>query len=172
MYKKILGIGLSAVVLLNIAACDKEEKYEATVATAVATTEKNTVEETETIPAIDRIDAPRESEPATNKATVIDGDNQSAKVDESVENTSESTTPTEAPKNSDKTSGTERVVTEYEWFMALSGDEQKEYMYSFPTIDDFISWLENAEKEYNDLHPPIMMDGTPIDAEEILEVIE
>ena len=56
------------------------------------------------------------------------------------------------------------VVT-YLDYKAMSGAEQKEFIYSFPSIDAFMAWYAKAEQEYMDSLPEFN-GSTPIDLDE------
>ena len=171
MYKKILIVALTISMLLMLAGCKAEEVKETTVAAIAETTE--TTEAT----AGDVIIPIPDTDDEVVVQTTESEKNQTAAVDDDSEGDSDKNTESEnMPDNTDSqkpdsNAESEKSVTEYEWFMALSGREQKEYMYSYPSIDDFLIWLENAEQEYKELHPSIEINGEPIDAEEIIEVI-
>lgn len=58
---------------------------------------------------------------------------------------------------------TEPVVTAYEQYHNMSGSAQKEFIDSFPSIEAFVAWYENAKAEYDALHPSIDVGGGSVD---------
>lgn len=47
----------------------------------------------------------------------------------------------------------------YEEYLALSAEEQKAYIESFDTIDDFMEWVIEARDKYNEEHASPELDG-------------
>lgn len=76
---------------------------------------------------------------------------------------------TEATAPAETTQPTEAVTTEttlplpeaitYEAYLALTAEEQEEYSASFPSVDDFFAWLDQAKAEYDATAPTEDNDG-------------
>lgn len=54
-------------------------------------------------------------------------------------------------------------TTEFEWYNALSGDEQMAFMESFESVPAFFDWYNAAKAEYDALHPEIEVGDDVID---------
>lgn len=96
---------------------------------------------------------------------------------------SEDATATDKPgNNTDDTAVTETTVpaettapaieivptTEYEWYHALSGEEQEAYMESFESTAAFFKWYNAAKAEYEAQHPSIEIGDGVIDFGDLL----
>ncbi len=44
-------------------------------------------------------------------------------------------------------------ITEFEWYIALSGEEQLAFYNTFPSAKEFMEWYNAAKAEYDALHP-------------------
>lgn len=69
---------------------------------------------------------------------------------ENKEEDDEQTSDPEPPKE-------EELGTVYEKFMAMSASEQSSFYKSFENPEDFYTWFDKAEEEYNRLHPQIVV---------------
>lgn len=58
--------------------------------------------------------------------------------------------------------------TEYERYMAMSGDEQYAFYQNFESPEDFVNWLKTAQEEHEKKHPVKELDGI-INLEEVIE---
>lgn len=147
MNKRIYAVIAIFSVIFVLAGCKKDVDEK-----VVNETEKMTVASeavtlpTETIPEIDREDGVRETEPAVNKATIVEKTEEDA--EDQVSSSSE-TVPAE-----DVGIPVEEK-SEYEKLLAMSGEEQKAFMESFETMDDFFNWLDAAKAEYEAKTAPI-----------------
>lgn len=112
-------------------------KDESTEGTTVGTTGKNESPETTTPPSTDKEEEPDETTPpATDKEEEPDV----------------TTPPT-----------TDETVTSYEWYHAMSGAEQKAFIESFDSIEDFFAWYNRAKAEYEAQNPDIEVGDGNVD---------
>lgn len=111
---------------------------------------------------------------ASEKKDVAEEIEATENKDVSEENETEATQETTVltPPSVENTSPTESQITDYEWFEALSADEQAAFVNSFSSAIAFIEWYDNAEADYVALHPVIELNGESISAEDLLEVLE
>ena len=50
-------------------------------------------------------------------------------------------------------------MQEYERYLSMSGEDQTAYMQSFPSVEEFVVWFNNAKAAYESYVPPIIVDG-------------
>lgn len=113
------------------------DKNEETQGTTAGTTGKDESPETTTPPSTDKEEEPDETTPpATDKEEEPDV----------------TTPPT-----------TDETVTSYEWYHAMSGAEQKAFIESFDSIEDFFAWYNSAKAEYEALHPDVEIGDGNVD---------
>ncbi len=63
------------------------------------------------------------------------------------------TTPSDDPgttgsSGTEESTGTIELKLTYEEYQAMSGPERQEWLESFPTMDDFLAWLNAAKSQY------------------------
>ena len=160
--KRILRVLLAAMLLLALAACKTEE--EPTITTfadvpgvaivpedfwdeVLATAETTVPEETEN--AVEETE--KATEPQETEEEPSDGEQESTK-----------------PADTSKPTEPAAKVTEYEWFNALSGEEQEAYMETFDSIAAFFDWYNAAKAEYEALYPSIDIGDANIDIGDII----
>ena len=81
----------------------------------------------------------------------------------------ESTDPTETTTATEPTEAPAAPKTDYEVYMSKSAEEQQKFLESFPSVQDFFIWLENAKKEYEASRDYIEIGGNgPVDIGDIL----
>lgn len=61
----------------------------------------------------------------------------------------------------------EVVLSDYERYMAMSGQEQMEFMESFSSVEAFFSWYNDAKAEYDAAHPDFEIGNGKIDLDDI-----
>ena len=66
---------------------------------------------------------------------------------------SPTTAPTTVPTEPTEPSYGEDGYMTYESYMALSGEKQMEYFYTFPGVKEFNDWYNAAKKAYDEAHP-------------------
>lgn len=102
---------------------------------------------------------------------------EETKKDKENSATEETTKPTETKVPDDtqdatieSTEPTEIVteLTEYEWYNALSGEQQVEFMGTFASMADFFEWYNAAKEEYEKENPSIEIGDGNIDLGEII----
>lgn len=141
---RIMMLAMIAAILLCAAGCGKGEKETAPAGgtTAPAGTDQTVVEGVE-----DWEDAPNQQTPTQQTA-------------------GEATTeqPTTQPTTGQQTGNEEKpdaskplTLAEYE---AMTTAQQQAYFESFPTVDAFYEWLEEAEKAAQDDNNSVTGDGT------------
>lgn len=69
--------------------------------------------------------------------------------------------PTEPPQQ--ETDPVSQDEMDYRTFQDMTPDQQQAYMESFPSIDEFFDWYEQAKKEYEEANPPIEVGDGNID---------
>lgn len=73
----------------------------------------------------------------------------------------ETSPPPATEENAGGNQNTTVIVTEYEKYCNMSGEEQTAFILSFPSVEDFFAWLNNAKAEHEQLKPDIEIgDGT------------
>lgn len=133
--------------------------------------EAETIEETKSL---DQSRSATEEKDTITSANIEKNSPETTTVEETKETTPnepqmEETTPTQTPTTSDKMDGAEvvvRALTEYEKYIAMSGDEQLAFMNTFTSVNEFIEWYNNAKAEYDS--NVIIIDGSVIDVKEIV----
>lgn len=55
--------------------------------------------------------------------------------------------------------GKSQLVEEYEAYLAMDGSAQTVYMLSFPSVEDFVKWFNEAKAAYDAYIPPVIVDG-------------
>ena len=70
-------------------------------------------------------------------------------------------------EENEQTEETENAMT-YESFQELSPAEQQKYMETFADIESFFAWYNQVKTEYEKEHPPIILDGNEVNAEDLL----
>lgn len=145
MNTRLTAILLVICMLFALAGCGQEEK----------TIPAETVQTTEAV----------ETTAPTEYVGFRDLDDPSPAETEKAEETEAAEQPTEAPTEAPEepseapdaggNAAPEVVHTEYEKYMNMSGAEQKAFMESFDSIEAFFAWLNQAQAEYEALHPEI-----------------
>lgn len=131
---------------------EEEKSTTPTKATTPSETTKPTVPSKETTPVeTTKPTAPsKETTPAeTTKPTTPSKETTPAE-------TTKPTTPVETPDPVAE-------LTEYERYMAMTGDEQMEFVESFGSIEAFFEWLNSAKAEHEALKPDIPIEDGKID---------
>lgn len=77
----------------------------------------------------------------------------------STSSSSESSTPEEEPID----------LAEYERFLKMTSDEQRDYVDSFPDMDAFFKWYNASKQAYDKQHPPIDVGDGNINIGDIIE---
>lgn len=81
---------------------------------------------------------------------------------------------TSEPEKNPETTEKEEVSGEadtsmtYDEFRKLSPADQQKHMETFEDIESFFEWYNLAKETYEKENPPILLDGTEIDAEDLL----
>lgn len=154
MNKRYVCLLLAALMLLTLAACKTEEAAPAastteTVPGAIAIPEEFLNETTAT--------SPEETLAEENTEATED----TAETEPEEETTAATEEATEAPTDAAK-------LTEFEWYNALSGEEQMAYMESFDSMAAFFDWYNAAKAEYEQLHPSIEIGNGEIDIGDLI----
>lgn len=174
--KRNLFVCITVILILTIAGCgakDNAPTTESVSETADATMDTTlgvimTDEEIEKIfnqPAETLAEENTEPDSANDTAENQDHSNTEKPQTETKPIAQETEPTVHTPSNQ------EYVQTEYERYMAMSGDEQYEFFQSFESPEAFMNWLNAAQAEYEELHPTKELDGV-IDLEEIFEAVE
>lgn len=178
MKKRMMTALLAMLMILSLVACGKTENAQNTEAEQTTVTETTAAESVidENDGNLDEDDIDLEAYNATMETKSPEEIEAEARRPEEVPVPPSQQKEETDTKNTDPTTETtgfqEYPITDFEWFESLTEGEQAVFVESFDSALDFIEWYNAAEEEYNTLHPSIEIDGTPIDAEEILEVIE
>lgn len=119
------------------------------------------------------------SEMELSKIETVPGEETTNATTAPTENTTTSeedqeTTPTTAP-DSDQEATTpaapadksEETVSDYDRYMAMSADEQQAFIESFPSLEAFMTWFNNAQAEHNTDEDDLTIDSGVIDLEEL-----
>lgn len=118
------------------------------------------------------IDAPSAgNQPAVQEKELTDDEDVASDEATSPEDASESKeeeskateVPTDAPEETTVPTPPASGTTEFEWYNALSGDEQMAFMESFESVPAFFDWYNAAKAEYDALHPEIEVGDDVID---------
>lgn len=164
MNMKRLMILLAALLLLLLTACKTEE--EPTITTFEDVPGVMLVPEDfwdETKPADTKIENPKEGTEQTETVT------KPVETEEETVGTETATEPTTAPETENtEPSGPAVQITEYEWYHALSGEEQMAYMESFGSMDAFFAWYNAAKAEYEESRPSIDVGSGNIDLGDLI----
>lgn len=179
MKKRMMTALLAMLMILSLVACGKTENAQNTEAEQTTVTETTAAAESvidENDGNLDEDDIDLEAYNATMETKSPEKIEAEARRPEEVPVPPSQQKEETSTNNTDPTTETtgfqEYPITDFEWFESLTEGEQAVFVESFDSALDFIEWYNAAEEEYNTLHPSIEIDGTPIDAEEILEVIE
>ena len=168
MNRRIVSLLLVAAMMLTLAACKKEE--EPTVTTfpdvpGVALVPDDFWDETE--PAAEATSAPEaETEAETPEETKDAEENQDAEETKAPEATEDNTSETQEP--TEKPVDTVVNMTQYEWYHALTGDQQMAYMGSFESMQAFFDWYNAAKEEHEREKPGIEIGSGDINMGEII----
>ena len=73
----------------------------------------------------------------------------------------------EDKEENEQSEETEKAMT-YESFQKLSPAEQQKYMETFADIESFFALYNQVKTEYEKEHPPIILDGNEVNAEDLL----
>lgn len=160
MNRRIMTMLLAAVMLLTLAACNKNGNE--TAATAESTEEIISA----------AIEIPEnffdQTKPAEEETVIPE-------AEAATEATAESTVPEvteEVPAATEETTAKPTApavtVTEYEWYNALSGEEQMAFMETFDSMAAFFDWYNAAKAEYERLHPSIDIGDGNIDLGDLI----
>lgn len=175
MKRKMTALLLVLMMILPITACKRGEETEATDATETTATETAVVETTEELAPGVGVNIFDDIESIDEMEESVKDDSQKDQESES-ENTSEKEPVATESKPIENTEATEpaplAVVTEYERYMAMSGDEQMAFMESFGSVEAFFEWLNAAKAEHEALKPAIPIEDGKIDLSEIVEAVE
>ena len=60
-------------------------------------------------------------------------------------------------------------TTGYEKYLAMSAKQQEAFIKTFDSVLDFVEWYNNAEAEYERLHPDIEISNGVVSGEDILD---
>lgn len=111
-----------------------------------------------------------DEEETTEETTVPEEETETTETTENTEETTESTDPTEATTETEPVETPGPAITDYESYMTKSAEEQQKFLESFPSVQDFFIWLENAKKEYEESKDYIEIGGNgPVDIGSILD---
>ncbi len=156
MNRSVIILLLAALMLLTLAACK-------TVDVPVASTQEN-ISGAVTIPEefLDETAPSGEETLAGENAEVTEEAAETEAEEEPEETTAATEEATEVPTE------TVAKLTEFEWYNALSGEEQMAYMESFDSLAAFFDWYNAAKDEYEQLHPSIEIGNGEIDLGDLL----
>lgn len=164
---------LALTIVLSVTACTiREETLPTTQVTTVSTEttvgeETTAPAETETMPGVETSPENWDAEPRQTEETEPEEketETKPAKTEKPKETTpagKETTPATTAPQEETVPETTEPAPvetepvktveqTDYEKYLAMTGPEQQAFIDSFPTLEDFMAWLEKAKQEYED----------------------
>lgn len=165
MNKKYIAILLAVLVILlavGIASCGKTAKGE------IAATTEGETEPTilETVSGADQntesgvVNLDNAGPNTETKAPTTASEAEEETTIPAEEETKPEETTTPAEKNPDTPA---KETTEYEKYLAMSGQQQKAFMESFDSIEAFFEWLNEAKAEYEAANPAIEIDDVVID---------
>ena len=180
MYKKITSFILLVLMLLTIVGC-KENSEDHISGDAKDTTPETTEV---TIPGVEQSSfedikpventGKQTEEPTLTETIENSGDaNQTLETFPTINETTEpDTTEEDQVDNSDTATKPIEikpavVETEYEKYIGMSGTQQKDFMESFGSMEEFFAWLQNAKAEYEAAHPEIPIEDGTIDLSKI-----
>lgn len=186
MKKRIAALLMATLLILMLTACKKggEEATTGETATMETTTVETTepyvpgvgpnifddeealaeLEGTEATEAEEKNNSESEKEPT--KATEPKATEPKATEPKATEPTPTEPKPTE-PKPTEAAPVVEQ--TEYERYLAMSGDEQKAFMESFGSIEAFFEWLNTAKAEHEALKPDIPIEDGKVDLGKVVD---
>ena len=143
-----------------------EEDIENSVVTEVGVTEKQEKAEA-TVEKDNVVDVQEPEKENSEKAPAAEKENIT--TDTSTNTTTNTDTTEDAAKQeSSEKENSDKAEVSYEEFMELSAAEQQKYMETFADIESFFAWYNQAKVEYEKEHPPIILDGDKINAEDFL----
>lgn len=170
MMQSVRILALSLAVILILLGCSKRvqnpgvEESAETAITEVAP-EKNTVdsvEENTTAVSDDSIAAMNDS--TTPETTAMPTEEEIVCGGSEEEITSEPTITLEempvitTPAIQEK----DNVLTEYEIYLSMSGEEQQNYMQSFDSVEAFFNWHTAAKEEYENTRKDVEITGDEV----------
>ena len=160
MNRRIMAMLLAAVMLLTLAACNKNENEPAATTESTGEIISAAIEIPENF--FDQT-KPAEEEtvvPETEAAAEVPAETTAPEVTEEAPSATEETTA--------KPTAPAVTVTEYEWYNALSGEEQMAFMETFDSMAAFFDWYNAAKAEYEQLHPSIDIGDGNIDLGDLI----
>ena len=181
MNRRIVSLVLAVLMLLSFAACKAKNPVEETTVPTETVPGVMDVPEglwEEMVPATQETVAAAEETEATQETSVTEPTNGN-----STEETKKPTEPqkpqeTQAPQETQDptTEATEpstpeysdTKLSQYEWYHALSGEEQMTYMESFDSVADFFAWYNAAKEEHEKQNPSIEIGNGSVDLGEIV----
>lgn len=125
---------------------------------------------TETAPGEDTTNTT--TEPTEITPTAADNDQETTSPTTS-DSTQETTSPAKPNSTQETTVSTlppntpEETVSDYDRYMDMSADEQQAFIESFPSLEAFMAWFNNAQKEHNANEDSLIIDSGVIDLEEL-----
>lgn len=97
-----------------------------------------------------------ESSPTEGATTPTEGTTNAPTEDET-------SPPSAGGESTDGNQDVSEIVTEYERYHSMSGEEQTAFILSFPTVEDFFAWLNNAKAEHERLKPGVEIGSGSVD---------
>lgn len=128
------------------------------------TKETTATEATEPVTSETKQTEPTQSAPSENDNAVSTEATEPPATEGESATPIESTEPSSAGSANDVATG----LTAYEQYNAMSAAQQEEFVNSFASITDFITWYNAAKEEYEALHPNIDVGDGNIDLGEIV----
>ena len=178
MYKSVISIVLIIVLLLSVSACGNKivesepAESEEPAGTASVSPGPVVTEEPEKSPLPGGAEGPEKSPlPGGIEELTEEEVKESQKDAAGQAQSSPKTDVTEEPEKTDaeQSRGADLNIaspngsTEYEKYLAMSGDEQQAFFESFGDPAAFFAWLNNARAEYEALYPGIEIGEGEID---------
>lgn len=179
MYKKLIPITITALMLLTAVGCVSQPNNGETVDTTPSGYSTEATDATiETVPGIVDVETPIQNplddETDPTDASVSETPDPSETPTETTEATApseESTEPSEEatePEETTPSTTPDSAVTSYEAYNAMSPDEQLAFYNTFESMEDFVAWYNAAKAEYDAQNPDIEIGDGNIDMDDII----
>lgn len=166
--KRIIALLMVFVLVLCSQACKKEDQQftQEEVITEESTAATEYIEVT--TPGV--VHDPNAESNISNETEAEEDDNQEdPDVSEQEGSLKENSSESDQEENiADQFVKDPSQMTEFERYNAMSGAQQQEYMESFASIEAFFAWYNNAKAEHEALNPPVIIDGSSVDAEDLV----
>lgn len=173
--KALLLVVIAVLLMATITGCGKKEQAEpaATTETTETTTEATMdttfVENMSEEEVEELFQEQEETTEATSAENISEEANNEANSETKPQKETEPATKETEPAQTVPQS--EQAQTEYERYMAMSGDEQYAFFQSFASPEAFMDWMNAAQAEYEEKYPSKELDGT-IDLDEVFKSLE